>query len=95
MFAKLDRENVWYGQDQGNTCEQRMLGMQVLDKVVVTVAKGQEDPAVRHGAQGHCHGAELDHDEPPDGKGEGQPDGHRVDHDGEVGVEQQENTPGK
>ena len=38
---------------------------------------------------------ELDHDEPPDGQGEGQPDGHRVDHDAEVGVEQEEISPGE
>ena len=37
----------------------------------------------------------IDHDEPPDGEGEGEPDGHRVDHQGEVGVEQHEDAPPK
>ena len=31
--------------------------------------------------------------EPPDGERESEPDGDRVDHDGEVGVEQHEETP--
>ena len=38
----------------------------------------------------------LDHDdEPPDGEGEGEPDGHGVDHHCEVDVEQQEDAPTK
>ena len=33
-------------------------------------------------------GGELDHDEPPDGQGEGQPSGYCMDCDGEVCVEE-------
>ena len=40
-----------------------------------------------------CKRVILDHDVPPDGEGEGEPDGHRVDHDAEVGMEQEENCP--
>ena len=35
----------------------------------------------------------VDHDEPPDGEGEGEPDGNSVDHQGEVGVEEHEDSP--
>ena len=38
-------------------------------------------------------GGEPDHDEPADGQGEGQPDGNCVDHDAEVGVEEQKGCP--
>ena len=37
----------------------------------------------------------TDHDEPPDGQGEGQPDRDCVDHDAEVSVEQEEGCPCK
>ena len=35
----------------------------------------------------------LDHDVPPDGEAQGQPDGHRVDHQREVDVEQDDHSP--
>ena len=35
----------------------------------------------------------LDHDVPPDGEAQGQPDGHRVDHQREVDVEQDDHAP--
>ena len=36
---------------------------------------------------------ELDHDVSPHGQREGQPDGHRVDHQGEVHVEEDDQAP--
>ena len=39
------------------------------------------------GADPDSRGGEPDHDEPPDGETEGQPDGYRVDHYAEVDVE--------
>ena len=38
---------------------------------------------------------ELDHDEPPDGEGQREEDGHRVDHHCEVDMEQHEDPPTK
>ena len=35
----------------------------------------------------------LDHDVPPDGEAQGQPYGHRVDHQGEVNMEQDHHAP--
>lgn len=35
----------------------------------------------------------LDHDVPPDGEAQGQPDGHGVDHQGEVDMEQDHHAP--
>ena len=49
-----------------------------------TIAKTKDCLAVPHGAVAACHGGEPDHQQPPDGQGEGQPDGDGVDHDGEV-----------
>ena len=43
-----------------------------------------------HGAVGHSHGVELDHDQPPDSKHQGVPDGHCMEDHGEVHMEQQE-----
>ena len=40
-----------------------------------------------------CEGVILDHDVPPDGETQGQPDGHRVDHQREVDVEQDHHAP--
>ena len=52
-----------------------------------TVSKTQDHFTLLDRAETDGHGGELDHDEPPDGKGEGEPDGHRVDEDAEVHVE--------
>ena len=60
----------------------------------LTIAKSQDSLASWQCAQPAGNGGELDHQEPPDGKAEGEPDGHGVDHDGEVGVKQEENSPG-
>ena len=60
----------------------------------LTVTKDQDGLAPGDGAQADCQDGELDHDEPPDGKGKGQPDRHSVDHDAEVGVEQKKDCPG-
>ena len=38
-------------------------------------------------------GVILDHDVSPDGQAQGQPDGHRVDHQREVDVEQDDHAP--
>ena len=59
-----------------------------------TITKDQDRLAPGDGTEADCYDGELDHDEPPDGKGEGQPDGDSVDHDAEVGVEQEEDCPG-
>ena len=40
-----------------------------------------------------CKGVILDHDVPPNGKAQGQPDGHCVDHQGEVDMEQDHHAP--
>ena len=58
-----------------------------------TVSKTQDHFTLLDRAETDGHGGELDHDEPPDGKGEGEPDGHRVDEDTEVHVEQEEVAP--
>ena len=46
-----------------------------------------------HGAVDRRQAVVLDHDVPPYGDGEGEPDADVVDHDGEVGVEQVERRP--
>ena len=53
----------------------------------LTISTNQNIDAPRYGAEADCQSWELDHDEPADGQGEGQPDGDCVDHDAEVGVE--------
>ena len=63
--------------------------------LTLTVSCGEDNLAPGHGAEADRQGGELDHDEPPDGEGEGQPDSHSVDHDGEVGVEEHEDAPGQ
>ena len=60
---------------------------------VLTKTKEEDDLAPCHRAEGGRLGGELDHDEPPDGEGEGEPGGHRVDHHREVGVEHHEDSP--
>ena len=53
-----------------------------------TEACSQNNFTSLQGADPDSRGGESDHDEPPDGEAEGQPDGHRVDHYAEVDVEQ-------
>ena len=53
-----------------------------------TKARNQNKFTSLQGADPDSSGRESDHDEPPDGEAEGQPDGHRVDHYAEVDVEQ-------
>ena len=60
----------------------------------LTIAKSQDILASRQCAQPAGNAGELDHQQPPDGQAEGEPDRHCVDHDGEVGVKQEENSPG-
>ena len=62
-------------------------------RISITVSKTQDHFTLLDRAQTDGHGGELDHDEPPDGEGEGEPDGHRVDEDAEVHVEQKEVAP--
>ena len=47
-----------------------------------------------HGAVDRHQGVMLDHDQPPDGHCQRQPDRYVVDHKGEVGVKQVEGSPG-
>ena len=61
--------------------------------ILLTVSKDKKNTAPVHGAVGHSHGVELDHDQPPDSQHQGVPDGHRVEDHGEVDMEQQEDTP--
>ena len=60
-----------------------------------TVSKDQNSFTSCDGAEADSQSGELDHDEPPDGQGEGQPDGDCVDHDAEVGVEKEKDCPSK
>ena len=76
------------------TTEQQNKVSPGLQKVLLTIAKDQDGLTPGDGADADCKNGELDHDEPPDGQGEGQPDGDSVDHDAEVGVEQEEDCPG-
>ena len=50
--------------------------------------------APRHCAVHRCQGVELDHDEPPDSQGQGEPHADGVDHDAEVHVEEDDGRPG-
>ena len=60
---------------------------------VLTKSGSQYKFAPLQGANPDSCGGEPDHDEPPDGQTEGQPDGDGVDHDAEVDVEQEEDCP--
>ena len=62
---------------------------------IVTKAKDEESLAATEGAEVDCLGGVLDHDEPPDGEGEGEEGGDGVNHHGEAGVEQHEDAPGQ
>ena len=61
--------------------------------MILTVSKSQDNFTLVNGAEGDCHGGELDHDEPPDGQGQGEPDGDGVDVVAEVHVEQHKVAP--
>ena len=63
--------------------------------VFPTKACSQEELAPLLGTDPDGGGWELDHNEPPDGEAEGQPDGDSVDHYAEVDMEQQEHRPAK
>ena len=60
-------------------------GKKTLTSLTISTNKKTRYPW--DGAEVDCNGRELDHDEPADGQGEGQPDGDCVNHDAEVGVE--------
>ena len=60
---------------------------------VLTVAEPEHHAALVRRAEVHRLRGELDHDEPPDGEGQRQPDRHRVDEVAEVHVEQHEVAP--
>ena len=62
---------------------------------VLTRAKDQDQLAPLNGAQVAGKGGELDHQQPPDGQGEGQPGGHSVDHEAEVIVEECKDASGQ
>ena len=59
----------------------------------LTKSSSQYKFAPLQGANPDSRGGEPDHDEPPDGQTEGQPDRHCVDHYAEIDVEQQEDGP--
>ena len=78
---------------KGRTVKRKVMNGKLF--VSLTTAKSQDCLASWQCAQTGGNGGEFDHDHPPDGQEEGQPDGHGVDHDGEVCVKQEENSPGK
>ena len=65
----------------------------VWTRGVLTVAEPEHHAALVRRAEVHRLRGELDHDEPPDGEGQRQPDRHRVDEVAEVHVEQHEVAP--
>ena len=66
---------------------------QAADDDEITKGKKEKFSAAFYCADFRRQAVELDHDEPPDGEGEGEPGGHRVDHHCEVGVEHHEDSP--
>ena len=60
---------------------------------VLTVAEPEHHAALVRRAEVHRLRGELDHDEPPDGEAEGEPDGDCVDHYAEVDMELEEDRP--
>ena len=54
--------------------------------IKLTKSSQKDNPAPGQGTDPDSGGGELDHDEPPNGEGQGEPDGHRVDHDTKVGM---------
>ena len=63
--------------------------------VRLTVCSYEEQVTSLHGAVHRDQGVMLDHDQPPDGNRQSQPDRYVVDHQREVGVEQVEGSPEK
>ena len=59
----------------------------------LTKSGSQYKFAPLQGANPDSRGGEPDHDKPPDGEAEGQPDRHRVDHYAEIDVEEEEDGP--
>ena len=60
---------------------------------LLTKSSSQYKFAPLQGANPDSRGGEPDHDEPPDGQAEGQPDGHGVDHYAKIDVEQEKDGP--
>ena len=67
--------------------------MNLLFYLMLTKSSHKNHPTPGQSADSDSGGGEFYHDEPPDGKGKGEPDGDGVDHDAEVGMEQEENCP--
>ena len=61
--------------------------------LLLTKARHQEKFTSFLGADPDGRGGEPDHDEPPDGEAEGEPDGDCVDHYAEVDMELEEDRP--
>ena len=61
----------------------------------VTKGEKKQVSAASHGTDFGSQAVELDHDEPPDGEGQREEDGHSVDHHGEVDMEEHEDSPAK
>ena len=59
----------------------------------LTVTQDDHEVAPLRGAESDGPGVVSDHDEPPDGQHQGVPDGHPVEDQSEVGVEQEEDGP--
>ena len=59
----------------------------------LTKSSSQYKFAPLQGANPDSRGGEPDHDEPPDGEAEGEPDGDCVDHYAEVDMELEEDRP--
>ena len=78
-----------YGEQAGHCQEQREGWSRTIFNTAVlmchfTIAKSEHCLACAHCAEAARQGGEPDHQEPPDGQGESEPDGDGVDHDGEV-----------
>ena len=94
--AHRHQEHVGHRQEEGHHCGQtNVTASYPRKRGALTVSEREDDLAPGDGAERDGLGGELDHDEPPDGEGEGQPDGHRVDHHAEVAVEEHEDAPGQ
>lgn len=78
----------WLAQLLLNIC-----GRHVWTRGVLTVAEPEHHAALVRRAEVHRLRGELDHDEPPDGQGQGEPDGDGVDVVAEVHVEQHKVAP--
>ena len=62
-------------------------------RIFLTVSKNEHKFTVVQGAEGNSGARKLDHDEPPNGQGQGQEDGDSVDEVAEVAVKQHEVAP--